>query len=195
MAEHGNRLLSFGWGYLLGPIILFLLILVFAPNSPSDDQVLNYIKESKQLTLSLDTAIYSKGGMWAQNLIDGDRKRFSHTARYFLNFRKNRYKDYGVFYSATYHKYFVIENYNGALTNIVTYDREKEIQGMINQAELNSSSYGSIQNPVPILWLTKGFDLSETQYAQAYRNNVTDYLRFYKNRKPYNKGACAICPY
>ncbi|GGH01258.1 hypothetical protein [Mucilaginibacter phyllosphaerae] len=185
----------FGLGLFVAPFIIFVLLIIFAPGTPSQNSIKSYVRNSKEITLTIDKWIYLKGGMWAENLVKGDEAKFSHRLRYYLNFRKNRYKDFAVFYSAGYKKYFVIESYNNSMQNLLNYQKENALTCMVNKEELNNKNYGTIKHPVPILWITKGLGLSYPEYLKLYTINVTEYLRFYKGRQAFDKGACTVCAY
>ncbi|MFC1224837.1 hypothetical protein ACFE6N_13570 [Pedobacter sp. BG31] len=185
---------AFGYGLFLAPFLAISLIIIFAPDSPSDDAVHKYIKNSSEIVIPVSKVITSKSTDWAGLLVNGDETSFNHSVRYYLNFRKNRYKEYAVFYSSAFKKYFVMESYNKSILNLIDSD-SKEVRGMVNKEELEDRKYGKASNPVPILWLTEYHHLSDPVNKQKYKYNVTEYLRFYKGRKNYDEGACAVCPY
>ncbi|QXV65577.1 hypothetical protein INP83_00300 [Mucilaginibacter sp. 21P] len=186
---------SFGWGILIAPFLVFGIFVLFAPSVPSENAIVAYQKDSKEMILPVSKPVYQKGGSWAEHLVKGDDAKFYHTVRYYLNFKHNRYKSYAVFYSNEYSKYFVIESYDNTLQNLLNYELVKDLPCMVNQQELTDAAYGSLKQPVPILWITKGYDLTDPANARLYKQNVGEYLRFYKNRKTFDKGACAVCAY
>jgi len=186
---------AFGLGLILAPFIAFLLFMLFSPENPSESNIIDYLKKSKEMVVDINKPMYFDGGMWAEKLVKGTDAKFYHRVSCYLDFRKNRYKEFAVFYSAKYKKYFVIESYNNSLQNLLNYENLQELNCMVNLNELRNSAFGTIKNPVPILWITKNLNLSEPINYQKYRYNVTEYLRFYKGRKNYDEGACAVCPY
>ncbi|MBE5321649.1 hypothetical protein IM793_20975 [Pedobacter sp. MR2016-19] len=185
---------AFGLGLFLAPFIAFILIISLSPGNPSDNEVDKYIKASSEIIIPISKTINLKSTDWTGRFVNGDETSFTNSVRYYLNFRKNRYKEYEVFYSSSFKKYFVIESYNKSMSNLIDQDR-KEAQAMVNEQELKNPKYGTLQNPIPILWLTEYEKLSDPINYQKYRYNVVEYLRFYKDRKNYNEGACAVCPY
>lgn len=188
MGTNKQNPVSGAWGILLAPFIVFGIFLIFSPAKPSAQQVTNYIKGSKDLSLTVDKVISSKKSGLLNQLFGNNQMKTQNSVSYYLDFRKNRYKRYVEFYSNSYKKYFVAEDYSKR--GILNVDELKQFTGMVNLAELKDSSFGSVEKPVPVLWLT-GIDDTE----EAYRHNVTDYLRFFKNRKPFNKDKCAVCAY
>ena len=103
---------TFGLGLFLAPFISLTFIIIFSPSSPSENRVTTYIKNSTEITLDLNKVIPLKSNEWAGHLVKGDKQSFFKIVRYYLKFRKNRNKEYSVFYSSHYKKYFVAESYN-----------------------------------------------------------------------------------
>jgi len=158
---------TFGLGLFLAPFIAFILIVSLSPGNPSDSEVDKYIKASSEIIIPISKTINLKSTDWTGRFVNGDETSFTNSVRYYLNFRKNRYKEYEVFYSSSFKKYFVIESYNKSMSNLIDQDR-KEAQAMVNEQELKNPKYGTLQNPIPILWLTEYEKLSDPINYQKY---------------------------
>lgn len=180
MIKKNQGVNSYSLGIFLAPFIIYGITMLFSPASPSEERINNYIKRSDSLYLKIDRLVIFDLG--------GEKKRIDNFMPYFTNFRKNRYKNYVEFYSSTYKKYFVAENYTKTQSLGIVSDAS-HISGMINLDELKDSSFGSREKPVPILFLRGGTNF----YESDYRFNVNEYLRFFKDRKPFNKERCMVC--
>ena len=185
---------SFGCGLFIAPLIIVALLWLFSPSSPKKDVVTQYINESKNIELKIDTTFLYSDNDWVSKVVGSEGKKFVSSIAYYFDFRRKRWKYYALIYSSSYKKYFVIENYKRDYVQIGRLRGNKQLFGMVNLKELADKAYGTKANPVPVLWLTD-FALSEPVHYDFYFNSVTDYLRFFKNRRKYNHENCAVCPY
>ena len=175
--------LYFGFGYFIAPFLLFCAFMIFAPFSPSKENIKSYLLNSREIEIRNPRSVTDNEGS------------FSHLVRYYLNFRKNRYKNYGVIFSDSLKKYFVLESYEGNMPNLYNFDDVDQLKCFVNNDEFNSSKYGSKENPIPVLWINQSLDTIDNESKVLYEKNVVEYIRFYKNRQKFNEGACAVCPY
>jgi hypothetical protein len=175
--------LSFGFGYFIAPFLLFGIISLFSPSNPSSEETKKYIASSKEIVINNPKAIY-----------DGEGE-FVHRKKYYLNFRKNRFKHYAIVFSDSLKKYFVIDAYEKNMPDPYNFEKSEKLVSYVNKDEFHNPKYGSIENPVPILWINQTLEPINSTDKALYEKNVTEYLRFYKNRQKYNEGACAVCPY
>jgi len=101
-----------------------------------------------------------------------------------------------MFYSAIYKKYFAIQEYAAGATYTFQMESTKfqdTIVASVNKVEITTPSYGTKENPIPILKMK--VDLTGKDSAlrvlnineNRYRYNVREYLTHFKSKEDLKK--------
>jgi len=174
-------------GWIIGAAIIFPLGLYLYQKYVSLNDGYKYIDEyiqhSKQIKLDLNTSF--NGGF--DEYLQSYTKRSSTTAN-----DRNVYP----FYSNIYKKYFAIQEFDAGTNFMVQMHRTKfndTIVASVNDLEMTDPSYGSKNNPIPVLKIKINvpgdnpglnvLNISENRY----RYNVGEYLTYFKSKSDFKK--------
>ena len=144
--------LGFGLGYVIGSTVLFGLFLLglnyfkYRGNNASDEEVTNYIENSKLETFTVyeDWWRYD----YKRYTVFASRRNGTALTRKFL------------FYDENYQKFFQVFGFYDLLTGLSAFERmpfrkvetKTTFSGFINNAQLNNPEYGTKDNPIPV-WI------------------------------------------
>jgi len=180
---NGQKKKIAGFVFAIIVLLLFLLSLfsqdLFRKNlnrKISGEQINRYIRESTEIedSLSIDLPNQKLGKQKKTIMLKYSE---TDTELYY-------YYDY-VYYSKKYNKYFSLISFEGEdVFNRIT--EVKNIVLTVNKNIFNNSSYGTIDNPVPILRFmgkNESIRYDNQDFDKAYMNkryvgNVTKYMKF-----------------
>lgn len=184
-------------GYIIGLLVgipLFILIVnffFFRGNNPTEEEIKNFIRESKIDTINLNKAVEPQSNQYIIGL-----SRRGQPSAFLYNY---------LIYNNKSSKYFNLMIFKGFDKNsekrwgILGYnDKGDNITVMINQKQLEDPKYGTKDNPIPVFpiniilpkntssWESRGYD-SDPFHVSAELNYifVEQYLKFFMPKEEF----------
>jgi hypothetical protein len=93
---------AFGCGLFITPFILVAVVWLFSPSSVAKEDVDNYISQSKNIKLTIDSTFTFVDNSWPAQVFDDENKHFVLSAPYYVDFMKRRRKYFSLIYSYSY---------------------------------------------------------------------------------------------